>query len=308
MKKGLKAVIIVIVILGVLGVLGRIAYYRYEDKLDILQRKGAEVLETATPVAVSKVRKADISESLVFNGEIVPVTEVNIFSTVPGKVKDILVREGDRVTKGDVLLHIDRSEAGLTYAPTPVESTIDGIVKSVIAEIGAYSTPQAPLLSIVDMDTVNFVVKVPERYIYKIRRGLAAEISVVAYPDKRFFGRVSRMSPVVDPLSRTQEVKIEIANPRNTLKPGMFGDVKIVIRRKNDVLVVPLQAVIDRDGSDVIFLVKDDKAVMIEPEIDIREGNLISVSKGAELGDTVIVIGQQNVNTGDEVNITEEIE
>lgn len=308
MKKGLKAVIIVIVILGILGVLGRIAYFRYEGKLDILQRKGVEVLETATPVAVSKVRKADISESLVFNGEIVPVTEVNIFSTVPGKVKDILVREGDRVTKGEVLLHIDRSEAGLTYAPTPVESTIDGIVKSVIAEVGAYSTPQAPLLQIVDMDTVNFVVKVPERYIYKIRRGLEAEISVVAYPDKRFYGRVSRMSPVIDPLSRTQEVKIEIANPRNTLKPGMFGDVKIVIRRKNDVLVVPLQAVIDRDGRDVIFLVKDDKAVMIEPELDIREGNLISVSKGAELGDTVIVIGQQNVNTGDEVNITEEIE
>ena len=308
MKKGLKAVIIVIVILGILGVLGRIAYFRYEGKLDILQRKGAEVLETATPVAVSKVRKADISESLVFNGEIVPVTEVNIFSTVPGKVKDILVREGDRVTKGEVLLHIDRSEAGLTYAPTPVESTIDGIVKSVIAEVGAYSTPQAPLLQIVDMDTVNFVVKVPERYIYKIRRGLEAEISVVAYPDKRFYGRVSRMSPVIDPLSRTQEVKIEIANPRNTLKPGMFGDVKIVIRRKNDVLVVPLQAVIDRDGRDVIFLVKDDKAVMIEPELDIREGNLISVSKGAELGDTVIVIGQQNVNTADELNITEEIE
>jgi len=308
MKKGLKAVIIVIVILGVLGVLGRIAYFRYEGKLDILQKKGAEVLETATPVAVSEVRKADISESLVFNGEIVPVTEVNIFSTVPGKVKDILVREGDRVTKGEVLLHIDRSEAGLTYAPTPVESTIDGIVKSVIAEVGAYGTPQAPLLQIVDMDTVNFVVKVPERYIYKIRRGLEAEISVVAYPDKRFYGRVSRMSPVIDPLSRTQEVKIEIANPRNTLKPGMFGDVKIVIRRKNDVLVVPLQAIIDRDGRDVIFLVKDDKAVMIEPEIDIREGNLISVSKGAELGDTVIVIGQQNVNTGDEVNITEEIE
>jgi len=308
MKKGLKAVIIVIVILGILGVLGRIAYFRYEGKLDILQKKGAEVLETATPVAVSKVRKADISESLVFNGEIVPVTEVNIFSTVPGKVKDILVREGDRVAKGEVLLHIDRSEAGLTYAPTPVESTIDGIVKSVIAEVGAYSTPQAPLLSIVDMDTVNFVVKVPERYIYKIRRGLGAEISVVAYPDRRFYGRVSRMSPVIDPLSRTQEVKIEISNPRNTLKPGMFGDVKIVIRRKNDVLVVPLQAVIDRDGRDVIFLVKDDKAVMIEPELDIREGNLISVSKGAEPGDTVIVIGQQNVNTGDEVNITEEIE
>ena len=254
------------------------------------------------------MKKADISESLVFNGEIVPITEVNIFSTVPGKVKDIRVGEGDRVSRGDVLLHIDRSEAGLTYAPTPVESTIDGIVKSVMTEIGAYSTPQVPLLSIVDMDTVHFVVKIPERYIYKIRRGLRAEVSVVAYPNRIFYGRVSRMSPVVDPISRTQEVKIEIANREHTLKPGMFGDVRIVIRRKTDVPVMPLRAVIDRDGRDVIFLVKDDRAVMVEPELDIREGDRISVTGGVEPGDTVIVIGQQNVNEGDKVNITEEIE
>ena len=308
MKKGLKTVIIVVAILVVLGVLGRIAYFRYEDKLAILQRKGVEEIDTSTPVAVAKVKKADISESLVFNGEIVPITEVNIFSTVPGKVKDIRVGEGDRVSRGDVLLHIDRSEAGLTYAPTPVESTIDGIVKSVMTEIGAYSTPQVPLLSIVDMDTVHFVVKIPERYIYKIRRGLRAEVSVVAYPNRIFYGRVSRMSPVVDPISRTQEVKIEIANREHTLKPGMFGDVRIVIRRKTDVPVMPLRAVIDRDGRDVIFLVKDDRAVMVEPELDIREGDRISVTGGVEPGDTVIVIGQQNVNEGDKVNITEEIE
>jgi membrane fusion protein (multidrug efflux system) len=308
MKKGLKAVIIVIVILGVLGVLGRIAYFRYEDKLAILQRKGDEVLDTATPVAVTEVTSGEISESLVFSGEIVPVTEVNIFSTVPGKVKDILVGEGDRVSKEDVLLYIDRSEAGLTYAPTPVESTIDGIVKIVMAEVGAYSTPQAPLLQIVDMDNVDFVVRVPERYIYKVRIGLPCRITVVAYPDREFSGRVSKLSPVVDPVSRTQEIRIGISNPRHTLKPGMFGETRIIIQRKKDTMIVPLQAVIDRDGKDVVFLVKEGRAVMIEPEFGIREGNRVSLTGGAEIGDTVIVIGQQNVNAGDKVNITDEIE
>jgi membrane fusion protein (multidrug efflux system) len=308
MKRGLKAAIIVIVILGILGVLGRIAYFRYKDKLAILQKKGVEVLDTATPVAVTKVTRGTISESLVFNGEIVPITEVNIFSTVPGKVKDILVAEGDRVSKKDVLLYIDRSEAGLTYVPTPVESTIDGIVKSVLAEVGAYSTPQAPLLQIVDMDRVDFVTRVPERYIHKVRIGLRCEIGVVAYPEREFYGRVSKLSPVVDPVSRTQEVRIEMANPQHTLKPGMFGSVKIIIRQKENAVIVPLEAVIDREGIDVLFLVRDGKALMVEPKIDIREGGRVSVTHGVEPDDTVIVIGQQNVNTGDKVNITEEIE
>ncbi len=308
MKKGLKALIIVVVILGILGVLGRIAYFRYKDKMSILQRKGTEVLDTKTPVAVSRVARGDIAESLVLNGEIVPRTEVSIYSTVPGKVKKISVSEGDRVRKGDVLLYIDRSEAGLTYAPTPVESTIDGVVKSVMTQTGAYSTPQVPLLSVLDMDVVEFVVRVPERFIYKVKKGLAAEVAVISYPDRLFTGRVSKMSPVVDPVSRTQEMRIEIMNSSHTLKPGMYGEVKIVIQRKPDSLIIPLGAVIDRDGQNVIFLVKEGKAVMVEPGFDIREGNRISLLNGAEAGDTIIVIGQQNVNSGDDVAITEEIE
>ncbi|MBN2325468.1 MAG: efflux RND transporter periplasmic adaptor subunit [Spirochaetes bacterium] len=308
MKKGLKALIIVVVILGILGVLGRIAYIRYEDKLAILQRKGTEILDTKTPVAVSRVTRGDIAETLVFNGEVVPRTEVSIYSTVPGKVKKVSVSEGDRVIKGDVLLYIDRSEAGLTYAPTPVESTIDGVVKSVLTQEGAYSTPQVPLLSVLDMDVVEFVVRVPERFVYRVQKGLAAEIAVISYPDRRFTGRVSKLSPVIDTVSRTQEVRVEVQNPRHTLKPGMYGEVKIVIRKKPDSLILPLGAVMDKDGKRIIFLVKEGKAVMVEPELDITEGDRISLLRGAVAGDTVIVIGQQNLNSGDEVNITEEIE
>jgi membrane fusion protein (multidrug efflux system) len=308
MKKGLKTVIIVVVILGVLGTLGRIAYFRYKDKIAILQRKGAETLDISTPVAVYKAKRGNISESLVFDGEVVPIAEVNIFTTVPGKVKEIRVKEGDRVKKGDVLLYIDRSEAGLTFAPTPVEATIDGIVKRVMAEIGAYSTPQTPLLQIIDMDTVEFVVHVPEQYIYKIHKGLRGEIGVVAYPGRKFSGEVTKLSPVVDPISRTEEVRLRIPNQEHNLKPGMFGEARILIRIKKDTVIIPLQAVIERDGKNVVFVVSDGKAHEVAPVLGIREGERISIEEGINMGDMVIVIGQQNVKTGDKVNITEETE
>ena len=128
------------------------------------------------------------------------------------------------------------------------------------------------------------------------------------FPDRTFSGRVDRMSPVVDPLSRSLEARVRITNRKHTLKPGMFGDVKIVVRSKSDVVVIPFSSILVRDGKDIVFLVEGDKAVQIEPGFDIRDGSMISVESGIKPGDRVIVVGQHNLNDGDSVNVTEEVE
>ncbi len=309
MKKWLKRLIIIIVLLGVLGGVGFTGYTRYKDKIETFTTKrGEEELDTSIPVAVHIARDGKVDESLLLFGDIVPNTEVNIFSTVPGKVKDIAVKEGASVEKGSVLGFIDRSEAGLTFALTPVESTIKGVVKEILVEDGAYITPQVPLFQIINMDYVEAVVHIPEKNISKVRKGLNAEIRVVSFPDRIFSGRVDRLSPVVDPLSRTLEARIRINNRKHTLKPGMFGNVKIVVRSKSDVVVIPFSSILVREGKNIVFLVEGDKAVQVEPGFDIRDGSMISVESGVKAGDRVIVVGQHNLNNGDSVNVTEEVE
>jgi multidrug efflux pump subunit AcrA (membrane-fusion protein) len=88
----------------------------------------------------------------------------------------------------------------------------------------------------------------------------------------------------------------------------MFGKVKIIIRRTGDALLIPVAALVERDDSRVVFLVNNERARLVEPEIDIKEGDMISVLSGIKEGDRVIVIGQQNVNDGDEVRVTEELQ
>jgi multidrug efflux pump subunit AcrA (membrane-fusion protein) len=308
MKKWVKTIIIVFVLIIIFGGLGGIAYYRYQDKITLLMKNPGEELDIATPVAVYKVKRGTISESLVLNGEVVPRTEVNIYSTVPGKVTKIHFREGERVKKGDVLAHIDRSEAGLTFSPTPVESTIEGIVKDGLIELGDYITPQLPLFQIIDIDYVEVVVNVPEKDIARIRKGLLTEIIFISYPERIFYGRVNEISPTVDSVSRTLETRILIDNSSMILKPGMFGEVKIILQRKKSVLIIPLAAIIERDGRNIVFIENEGKAVEIEPVFDIKEGDRISVIKGLLPEQNVIVVGQHNVATGDKVNITEEIE
>jgi membrane fusion protein (multidrug efflux system) len=314
MKKGLKGALIVLVIVIIMGGLGATAYYRYKEKINLTgglkgfgRGSGVEV-DTVTPVAVYRASTETISESLFLHGEVVPLTSVNIFSKVPGKVKEIPVEEGMPVFKGQLVVSIDRSEAGLTYSPAPVESTIGGLVKEVYVEIGDSIHPQVPLLQVIDMDTVEVVVHIPERDIRRIRSGLWAEIEVVSYPNRMFEGRVGKLSPVVDPLSRTREARIRIDNRNHDLKPGMFGDVKIIVRSTSNEVVIPLAAVVEKGEEQVVFVVNGDQAVQREPVFDIREGDRVSVLSGLETDDRVIVIGQQNINDGDEVRITEELQ
>jgi membrane fusion protein (multidrug efflux system) len=234
-------------------------------------------------------------------------TEVSIFSTVPGKEQDTEVEEGNAVQKNQVLAYIDRSEAGLSYTPTPMECTIDGVVKNVLVENGDSITPQVPLFQVMDIDAVEVVAHIPERDIHRIRTGLPALVTVIAYPERVFRGKVQELSPVVDPVSRTREARIRIANRNHTLKPGMYGEATIVIRTSDDALVIPLNAVLEREGRMMVYVVEEGKAVGVAPEFGIREKDRIEVSSGLLPGAQVIVIGQQNVDDGDPVSVTEEV-
>ncbi|MFW6137923.1 MAG: efflux RND transporter periplasmic adaptor subunit [Spirochaetota bacterium] len=311
MKNALKVFLIVFIILGVLAGLGWVAYYRYEEKINIgkiIGKKPDQSIEVSTPVAVTRAEVGSMTESLILNGEVAPVTEVSVYSSIPGKVKNITVQEADRVEKDQVLAYVERTEAGLEFKPSPVESSINGIVKSTLVEEGASITPQTPLLQLINMDSVNVVVHVPEKDIYRVKPGLKVEMRVVSSPDRVFEGRVTRQSPVVDPASRTRRAKIRIRNYHHTLKPGMFGEAEVIIRKEPRAVIIPLSAILERDGRSVVFVAEEGRAVQKEIKLDIREGEKVSILEGVKEGDMVIVIGQHNVSDGDRVNVTEEIE
>ena len=308
MKKWLKITIWLVVVIGIIGTMGKVAYYRYSEKLkSIAIKKKKEEINVNTPVAVAPVTRGDIYDSLVLTGRIFAKSNVSIFSTVPGKVKEVLISEGDEVKKDDILIYIDRSEAGLVYAPTPVKSTISGIVERVLVKEGAYIVPQNPLVRVMNIDRVEMYVNVPEREISNIRPGLKVKMKLIAYPDRTFTGRVSKLSPVVDPKTGTLEVRILMENPGHLVKPGMFGTAEIIVKKHSNTLIIPVASVLRRNNRDVVFIADGGVARMVTPVFGIQMGERIEVLKGLREGEKVIVIGQQNLNDGDRINITEEI-
>ena len=308
MKRGLRIVRNVFIVLVIVAALAWVVNYRFKEKLQAFGRKTAQLEEITIPVAVSKAKTGTIIDYLALIGGVEAKSEVSIFSTVPGKVKSIQHTEGDRVKKQTVLAYVDRSEAGLTYALAPVESTIDGIVKQVFVKNGTSVNPAVPLFQIIDIDEVEVRTAIPEREVARVKEGTSADVSLIAYPGKTFSGKVTKLSPVLDPLSRTREARILIENPGHLLKPGMYGEVKLILNVKKNAVIIPSSAIIERNGKDLVFMVNSEKAVQVEPAFDIQEGDRISVISGVKPGDQVIVIGQQNLNEGDKVVVTEEME
>jgi multidrug efflux pump subunit AcrA (membrane-fusion protein) len=329
MKKGVRITIILAIIVVVLGVGGYFAAPRLKALMEEggfpggpgrpgglggargprgQQEQAGEEEAFSVPVAVTQAKMQPMQETLILYGTVYPQNEVNIFATVTGKVKQLLVSEGEYVAKDQRLATIDRDQAGLKYAEAEVTSTVSGIVKSVMTQVGATVAPTAPLFQIVDMDNVEVILKVPEKKIAQVKRGQAAELSFVAYPGRTFYGNIYKLSPVVDAMSRTLEARILVRNPGYLLKPGMFAEARLVLRQVDEALVIPVAALLDREEGRVIYTIYDDAARRILPQVLFIEGQWAVVSDGLEAGDPVVVVGQQNLNDGDAVTIVEEQE
>jgi membrane fusion protein (multidrug efflux system) len=321
MKKAVRVVVILAVVLIVLGVGGYFAYNRLSGRegegqpfsfLSFLGRPGggpggADNTEKkfSIPVAVTAAKKESARETLNLYGSVFAQREVGIVTTVNGKVSQIKVEEGDSVGKDQVLAVIDRDQAGLKFAPVEVKSTIPGIVKSVMIQEGATVNPGVPLFQVVDMDVVDVVVDVPEKRIEQVRIGQPVELSVISYPDRVFHGVIDRLSPVVDPASRSLETRIRVVNRGYQLKPGMFAQADIILQELDDALTIPLAALVDKEGREVVFVVAQEVVREVEPDIAFIQRDRAVVESGIAEGDMLVVIGQQSLSDGDSVTVAE---
>ncbi len=216
-------------------------------------------------------------------------------------------------TKEDTALaraQVEQAKAAVASAKRQLEnatirSPIDGIVAHRNVEPGeVVSPPMMPgheLITIVDTRSLKTTVNVSENRVTAVRLGQEAVIAVDGFPDETFPAKVSRISPVVDPDSRTFKVEILTANPAARLMPGMFARVQLVLAEKTNVIKVPLEAVIKGTRGEVIFVAANGVAKARSVTLGISDGINVEVCSGVEAGQQVIVRGNLGLEDGDRI-------
>src|SRR2546421_11471356 len=98
-----------------------------------------------------------------------------------------------------------------------------GYVAERPADVGEYVSPQQKVATIVNLNPLRVRIDIPEQAISQIRVGESVSVSVAAYPDRNYSGRVARVSPSVSTSSRTLTIEADVENPKAELKPGQFA-------------------------------------------------------------------------------------
>ena len=221
---------------------------------------GDEEQQTVFAVSTTKAVQGQIKDYIDVNGDVVTKTRVDTYPDTAGKLSGLYVEVGERVRKDQVIAEVDPSRPGMQFSASPVKAPISGMITSLPVQVGSTVSQQMTVAQVSKMDDLELRVHVAERFISKMQVGLSAEIRFEAYPSREFTGRVREVSPVVDPVSRTLELKISISDGTDILKAGMFGEVKIITEEKLKVVKIPSDSLVRRFGDDFVFVVNRDAA------------------------------------------------
>ncbi len=196
----------------------------------------------------------------------------------------------------------ESAQAQLSY--TDIRSPIDGVVTDRPLYAGETPAPGTPLLTVMDTSSIIAKAHIPQEQAAALKIGDAA--TILAPGDVKAGGKVSLISPALDPNSTTVEIWIEAPNPEGTLRPGTTVRIEAIAQTVKDAVVVPASAVVKTaDGSPAVMVVRDNTAHQVGVDTGIHEGDRVQITKGLNSGEEVIVSGAYALPDNTKVKIAE---
>jgi multidrug efflux pump subunit AcrA (membrane-fusion protein) len=166
---------------------------------------------------------------------------------------------------------------------------------------GSYVSPGTPIYTIVDLKNMSMVAKVDEADIAKIAPNQPASVLLEAYPGKTFDGTVVKVADTAttnEAGATAFEVTIMMNTSDINLKIGMTGTSDVTIATKKAAAVVPIEAIVDKQGKKYVFKVVDGKAVLTEVTVGLTNENNVEIIDGVKMGDKVVVKGTEKLKDG----------
>ena len=195
----------------------------------------------------------------------------------------------------------DQAQSGLEN--TVVKSPIKGTVSALNVVEGQIAAASQVAATVVEMDRVYLQVNVVEKIVTKLEEGQKAQVRVSALSEEFIESTIEYVSPTADPRSQLYTVRVYLDNPDKAIKPGMSGDVKLILESVENSIIVKADAVLDEDGETFVFIEQDGKAVKRVVETGLDTGDHVEIKSGLTTGESLITEGQYYVADGGDVKV-----
>jgi HlyD family secretion protein len=214
---------------------------------------------------------------------------------------------------------VRQAESAVALARVALDKTVlrapfDGVVAELDCEIGEWimpspaGVPMPPVVELIDPDSIYVSAPLDEVDVARVRAGLPVRVTMDAFPDGSFQGRVVRVAPYVLDLqeqNRTFEVEVELDDDAfaRALVPGASADVEVILDAREDVLRVPSYGLIEGKR---VLVVRDGTARSVEVEVGLRNWERAEIRSGLAEGELVITtLDRADVTDGARVQVAD---
>ncbi len=301
------------------------------------------------------VNAIDLSNQVETNGTLLAEEEILLKPEVAGRITGIFFKEGDRVTKGQVLVQLNDTDLKAQYrqleareklvrvtldrtrpllsdggvsqqeidiAETDLEALLaeKALIKAQLDKttlvapfsgraglrhfsVGAYVSPNDIITSLQQTDDLRIDFAVPERYSSFVTAGDKIRFRVDGR-DTLFEASVYAIEPRIEEATRNLLLRARFNNRKESLFPGMFARVTLLLNDIPNALMVPTQSIIPEARGKKLVVARNGKAEFMEVETGIRDASMVQIKNNLQPGDTVIISGIMQLRQGMTLNIT----
>ncbi|HDP36571.1 MAG TPA: efflux RND transporter periplasmic adaptor subunit [Candidatus Atribacteria bacterium] len=332
-KKWLIIGIIIIVIIIALFIGSRFLNKTNEEELTEQNIK-------ITPQMVTSVERGDLKKTVSTSGYLQPADEKVLTFSLNGKIEEVLVSEGKRVTEGEVLVQLEKSQQEYNYLKakntyeliktsgseseineqelnfqiakknledTTLKAPFSGLITEVSVKPGDYINSGREVVYIIDDSSYEIEVAINEIDSLEIQEGQEAIIILDAFPGREFSGRVEEIHNYTQNVNGvvTLPVTVQLDKVDKQFKPGFSALVEIIIGRAEDKLLVPISAILDRKGQQMVVKVVDNKPVQTPVKAGFSDGVYTAIEEGLAEGEEIVINVYEFAKAGSKNNNTQ---
>lgn len=197
---------------------------------------------------------------------------------------------------------LDQAKMNLTF--TKVKAPFDGVVVKRMVKIGNLIQNATAVFEVVDFDSLQAKIDVPEHQWNIMRPGLPVQFKFDAINNQEILGEVIRVSPIIDSSSGTFQVTVSVDNSERLLRPGLFAKANIIFDEKQDVLLVDKDAIIREDEMSFVYVIKEhDKVEKTPVELGYEMPDAFEITSGLIPNQQVVTTGKNNLTPDTSINV-----
>jgi RND family efflux transporter MFP subunit len=279
----------------------------------VLDRREIDAQVDAAEAAVNVAHAGvEAAEAALANAELERDRAQNLFDrgAVPRQRLDAAetARRSSAAQRDLARANLAQAEAALRRArevqrDATLTSPIDGVVVERHYDAGSLVGPgDDPVVVVADLRVMKLEAGVSELEAGRLRVGMPARVEAQARPGDVFDGRVAAIAPEVDARNRHFRIEVRINNPGAQLLSGMYGSAAIPMERAQQVVAIPRDAVITRDGKRVAIRIEGDTVHDVPVTEGLTDGRLVQIASGLQAGDTILSDARQDIAAGTKVN------